>query len=313
MTDGETALWPPEVRMSELTTRNAPNPTRELFKYRALNKYTLAFLSTGAVYFSSPAEFNDPFDTSFVERDLRPQRQQFERERQAKGTDAALLGVAAMDVFEREHRAGGVKKRIYCVSEIVDSILMWSHYADSHRGICVVFEAEEIGEPWWIPFTGSSMSFAGMAGVRTAADGRIEIVEREPSPSERIVMLPAQQVLYSDQVPGLFMFDPLPDGPMRGVTFELVKYTAWAYERERRVLVRESVLAENPAHLASDAIVGVVFGMKIPKVDVLQVRAAIDSCTRARPIAYSRMIDRPGGFGLDRVQVPDIDEFIRSL
>jgi hypothetical protein len=247
--------------MSESTTSTAPNPTRELFKYRAVNEYTLAFLSTGAVYFSSPAEFNDPFDTRFDERDLRPQQQRLERERRAQGTDAALVGVAMMNVFEREHRAGEVKTRIYCVSEIVDSILMWSHYSDSHCGICVVLEAEQKGEPWWINFAGSSVNFAGMVSVRTTADGRIEIVDREPSPSEGMVMLPAQQVLYSDQAPGLFMFDPLPDGPMRGVTFELVKHTAWAYERERRVVVRESFLAENPAHLASDVIVGVVFGM----------------------------------------------------
>src|ERR1039458_7537581 len=293
--------------MSKLTTKNMPNPTRELFKYRALNEYTLAFVSTGAVYFASPAEFNDPFDTRFVERDLRAQQQRLERERRAQGTDAALLGAAMMNDFEREHRVGGVKTRIYCVTEIVDIILMWSHYADSHRGICVVLGAEEIGEPWWIPFAGSSVSFAGMASVRTSADGRIEIVDRKPSPSEQIVMLPAQQVLYTDQAPGLFMFDPLPDGPMRGVTFEFVKHTAWAYERERRVVVRESFLAENPAHLASEAVVGVVFGMKISKVDVLRVRAAIDCCARARPIAYSRMIDRPNGFGLDRVPVPDID------
>jgi len=302
--------------MSESTTRTAPNPTCELFKYRAVNEYTLDFLNTGAVYFSSPAEFNDPFDTRFVERDLRAQQQRFERDRRVLGTDAALLGVAMMNVFEREHRAGGVKTRIYCVSEIVDSILMWSHYADSHRGICVVLEAEHVGEPWWIwiPFAGCSVSLAGLKRIRTAADGRVDTVDDvEPSPSERVVMLSAQQVLYRDQAPGLFMFDPPSDGPMRSVTFEVVKHTAWAYERERRVVVRESFLAENPAHLSSDAIVGVVFGMKIPKADVLRVRAAIDRCARARPIAYSRMIGRPDGFALDRVPVPDIDEFIRSL
>lgn len=66
-------------------------------------------------------------------------------------------------------------------------------------------------------------------------------------------------------------------------------------------------------HLAPDTIVGVVFGMKIPKADILRVRAAIERCARARSIAYSRMIARPDGFALDRVPIPDIDEFIRSL
>lgn len=299
--------------MNESMTSNTSNPIRELFKYRPINEYTLDFLRTGSVFFSSPADFNDPYDTRFVDRDLLAQKQRLELERRAQGTDAALLGVAMMNVFEREHCTSEVKKLVYCVSEIVDSILMWSHYGDSHRGICIVIEAEEKGEPWWIPFAGSSMSFAGMARVRAAEDGRIEIIDHEPSPSPEIALLPAQRVLYSDEMPGLFMFDPLPDGPMRGVTFEFVKHTSWAYERERRVVVRESFLAENPAHLAPDTIIGVVFGTKTAKADVLKVCAAVDSSERVRPIAYSRMIERPVGFALDRVPIPDIDEYVRPL
>lgn len=30
---------------------------------------------------------------------------------------------------------------VFCLSEIPDHILMWSHYADSHTGICIKFEA----------------------------------------------------------------------------------------------------------------------------------------------------------------------------
>jgi hypothetical protein len=106
-----------------LTTSNAPSPTHELFKYRAINDYTLSFLRTGAVYFASPREFKDPFDTRLVNRDLGTQHQQFERERRAKGTDWDRLAIIMMDTFEREHRAGEVKIRIYCLSEIVDSDL----------------------------------------------------------------------------------------------------------------------------------------------------------------------------------------------
>jgi len=58
----------------------------------------------------------------------------------------------------------------------------------------------------------------------------------------------------------------------------------------------QPVAPENPAHLDCDAIVGVVFRLKIPKTDVLRVRAAaIDCRVRAGPIAYSRMIDRDIG------------------
>lgn len=298
--------------MGESTTGTQQNPARELFKYRVVNTYTLSFLRTGAVYFSSPQELNDPFDVRFVERDLRAEQQRFKDERLAEGTDGALLAVAMMNVFEREHRAGDVKTRVYCLSEIVDSVLMWSHYADSHRGICVVLEAEERGEPWWIPFASSSINLTGTGEVRKVVGGRLEKSETEVSDSS-LMMLPAQKVLYRDEAPGLFVFDPLPGGPMRGVTFELVKHTAWAYERERRVVVREALLAENPAHLASDVIVGLVFGMKTSKADVVRVREAIDDRERARPITYSRMLSHTDGITLERVPIADIDEFIRTL
>jgi hypothetical protein len=29
---------------------------------------------------------------------------------------------------------------IYCVSTNYDDVLMWSHYADSHKGICLEFD-----------------------------------------------------------------------------------------------------------------------------------------------------------------------------
>jgi len=281
-----------------------PDVTHELFKYRGVNAYTLDCLSAGTVYFASPAEFNDPFDARFVERELDAEHQHFQRESATLGPDAAMLGTAAMNVFEREQRAGGVQRRIYSVSETVDSILMWSHYADSHRGICIVLEAQEENNFWWVPFAGSSARATGMAHVKPAADGGLEVVESEPSLTGHVVMLPARQVVYSDQPPGLFMTNRSLDGRQRLITFELVKHTSWEYERERRIVVRESLLADNPVRLASEAVIGVVFGIKTSKPDVLRVRVALDASPRSRPIAYWRMIDRPDGFGLDRRKFP---------
>jgi hypothetical protein len=31
--------------------------------------------------------------------------------------------------------------RVYCLSEVCDSSLMWAHYADSHQGVCLEFDA----------------------------------------------------------------------------------------------------------------------------------------------------------------------------
>jgi hypothetical protein len=55
---------------------------------------------------------------------------------------------------------------------------MWSHYADSHRGICVVLEAEQISETWFMDFARSSFNFAGMALTKVSAEGQIKVINR---------------------------------------------------------------------------------------------------------------------------------------
>ena len=34
------------------------------------------------------------------------------------------------------------ERRIYCLSPHPENILMWSHYADNHRGICLAFDTD---------------------------------------------------------------------------------------------------------------------------------------------------------------------------
>lgn len=282
----------------------------DVFKYRAVNDRTLSILRNGAVYFSSAVELNDPFEARFANRDLSLQKQQFEDECRTKGTDAARLAIAMDGHFQRKHLAGKVNKRIFCFSEIVDSTLMWSHYADSHRGTCIVFEAEEVGGYWWMSFATTSFGFADQACVRIATDGQVKVLSRSLPPSAESAYLPVHRVLYSDQVPRVVTYDPLPQGT--GATFDFVKHVAWSYERERRIVVHESFLAENPVHLSSDAIVGVVFGLKASKLDAQRVQGAISDRAGVCSIVYSHMIERPDGFGLDRVPITELDALIHS-
>ena len=32
--------------------------------------------------------------------------------------------------------------RVFCLSELDDSVLMWSHYADQHQGVVLGFDTE---------------------------------------------------------------------------------------------------------------------------------------------------------------------------
>lgn len=298
--------------VSDLQGASTMRTTCELFKYRTVNERTLSILSEGVAYFSSPEELNDPFDLIYDEAGPREEQERFIQERTNMGTDQALLGVAAMKVFEREVLSGDRRTRIYCVSEIVDSVLMWSHYADSHRGICVVLKAEAAGEQWWLGFERCSANIDGYVAVRGAADGSIrKLTATGAMPG--VVMLPVHKVRYLKSLPNPFLFDSASDGSMKSYTYELVKQSQWSYEKERRIVINESFLKENPAHFAPGTIVGVVFGIKTTKETIVKI---VQACKRGfgdRSLTYSRMVVGPDGVGLQRLQIPDIDEFIRSF
>jgi Protein of unknown function (DUF2971) len=104
-----------------------------LYKYRALSpdsafRNTMQILSRSEIYCSSPDEFNDPFECQvqvLVGEDMAPLEQQ---------NDAELL--------QRIRNDMRAKLRIFSMSAINNNSLMWSHYADSHRGICLGFSIE---------------------------------------------------------------------------------------------------------------------------------------------------------------------------
>lgn len=140
-----------------------------LFKYRSLDKasaeFTLKILSAQEAYFSTPDSFNDPFE--FRPRlSLESTKEEFAsyldglykrkcpwlNRQQRKESVAAVLKDKS-----RNHQSGEAAKvlsiameeirrrlcGVYCLSEDPTNILMWSHYADCHRGICLGFNGVE--------------------------------------------------------------------------------------------------------------------------------------------------------------------------
>lgn len=102
-------------------TKGKPNT---FYKYFNTSSYHLDGLEKGYIFLSPPNSFNDPFDCSTSLIDFSTRSKGFNSE--------------AVRRF-KEH-LGNIG--ICCFSRINDSILMWSHYADSHRGFCVEFSMD---------------------------------------------------------------------------------------------------------------------------------------------------------------------------
>ncbi len=172
------------------------NPIR-LYRYRPLNGITIESLCLDELYFSSPTDFNDPFDCKPVlepDSDLQTlQKVLYEliRRRVSSETENALLlaKVTKSDATEHANQIGQqeasrflleiryqatnpdfdcsedeaqisilrsdieqellrrYERGICCFSTSFNNPLLWSHYGDQHRGICVGYGLQRVPEP----------------------------------------------------------------------------------------------------------------------------------------------------------------------
>jgi len=111
------------------------NPTihsYRLFKYRSIagknRDYTRRVIERRHIYYASPKQFNDPFDCQFwVNMDGAPLNA-FGISKQEE-----IRSIAANCMREDTDN----EIAVLSLSEVNDNLLMWSHYADCHTGICL--------------------------------------------------------------------------------------------------------------------------------------------------------------------------------
>ncbi|HUJ50337.1 MAG TPA: DUF2971 domain-containing protein [Bryobacteraceae bacterium] len=119
---------------------DGPPPSWPIFKYQPITTVTLSNLSERKLWASPAAAFNDPFECR-LQRTSTPlgiERLRSENPHMAAMSDEALV-LLAIDRYEQEFARFG----IICFSQQADSILMWSHYGDHHRGMCLGFSHDE--------------------------------------------------------------------------------------------------------------------------------------------------------------------------
>lgn len=146
---------------------------RKLFKYRAFNVNTLTMLTQLEVFYADPKSFNDPFDCDLkLDRSGNRSIQAIERiwhslmeGLPAKSRDRRLKeNYHSSSRYGGDAHDGGVGSRIF-KERLLDDIeerlqevlgsrgvlslaskwncpLMWSHYADEHRGICIEYDTK---------------------------------------------------------------------------------------------------------------------------------------------------------------------------
>ena len=132
-----------------------------LYKYRPLNCHTKAIFSEGELRFSTPVQLNDPFDCepifatevdeegfrTYVRTNLQLLKPNIDSSTLDAKVEKFVRGEypptpERLQRFKQDYVHRVRKLGIFSTSKRWESILMWSHYADRHRGICLELNPE---------------------------------------------------------------------------------------------------------------------------------------------------------------------------
>lgn len=228
-----------------------------LYKYRDwTSPFGKTILKDNEIFFSTPSQFNDPFDCqlapklkgltlsevdrcwgSYIDRDFRPST----ANARATMLQSVFDGLKDYtDHFARlAHYAAeepGDNVGVFCLSEEPDNLLLWSHYANCHQGICIGI---------------SSFSIAKMT---------------QQLLKERKVVL-FDRVKYKEEYPNI----PFVNRHMEMFCESLLtKAHDWKYEKEVRLIGVGHT--GNGALLPPRSIQQIIFGLKCPKDTQLEIK-----------------------------------------
>lgn len=181
-----------------------------LYRYQALSAHSLAGLINNTIWLAKPESFNDPFDCA-ITLDRRKYKESIMHAisvAMERSKPAGLRAEHLQDIWPGDKEAfellrGKVLELIQDIgicsfSGLPDHMLMWSHYADHHRGFCIEYDCRE--------------------GTKL----------REL----------AHKVRYEDSLPRLTAADFAPPNSEKTLdVLWLTKSTSWSYEQEWRVMM----------------------------------------------------------------------------
>lgn len=247
-----------------------------------INKcYTKENLLNNVWFFNSPDNFNDPFDTlANIKTDCKPEtimeymvsgymmsenipRQVAEQKALEKlktsklFSDIPTLKRSAEEVILEYRKRTGV---CCFTSNKPDTLLMWSHYADKHRGICLEFEI---------------------------TTGKVEY--QIPNSIFKIIIAGVFKMKYQKKLPIFNFFE------FEGA-FELLttKHRRWIYEQEYRLI---SLNYTGPVGYLPEHLVGVYAGCNIGDNEFIDLQTTIKNL-KSSPVLYRTTIKKED-YGLD--------------
>ena len=231
-----------------------PERPAYLYKYKSIDDknedYSSCIFTHNELYFCSVKKFNDPLDCMYrVESHGSPEevREYMLRVLDNFGSphdrhqllsnmsvgQEILEDPAFIETAQVENRHEVESWGVCCLSAVPpQEILMWSHYADHHRGFCLVF-SNELSKYFFVK-------------------GKPK--DRDKGPA----ILAPSEVTYDDEYPVLNCIRDQPKAMAEKAIFRKAK--PWEYEKEWRMV---DINGQGKLQFPSQYLTGVIFGCKM--------------------------------------------------
>ena len=242
-----------------------------IYKYKSVNKNSLAFFINCELYFANAESFNDPFDTQLK---LYEALRSFVDEHQeyAMPEDDLKIRRICLEAEEELKRTG-----ILSMSKVDNEILMWSHYADHHKGFCIGFSRLGLRNDF--------------STVSHPAEYDVQYDEPKPFSS----------LLKSYQRSNLTPFKYL-DADIYKILIEY-KHENWRYEKELRFLYPKIGPVEfNPINLKT-----ISYGIRTPSYHKKTLNNLILSKSESEHVKQYQMKRLPGELGIEAEEITEED------
>lgn len=259
-----------------------------LYKFREFDSkgYYKALLSKNVLFFSSPRHFNDPFDCKVFPKynfgtDAEILRKFIEmvRNKSPNAPESFIKKQANLE-FKKNissirnpdqflSRANKHVENFYGICSLTENksnLLMWSHYADSHKGFCVEFDAKKL----------------------------LEICQNYITIKELIIL---RKIIYSKSYPLINPYDRDYDNSF--FDWVITKSNDWEYENEWRLIYFKH--PDNKIDFPDSIISSIYFGAKCIDEHIIEIKQLLKN-KKIIPKLYKAFL-RDDEFGIEFKQI----------
>ena len=260
------------------------------------------------MFFNSPSDFNDPFDSKVnaiwkgteeewhdflivtgmnnpIERELLI-KEAIREGFLIKEKNKLLLKTSRKktEIFNEKSIFASTADffRVCCFTLNKSSILMWSHYADNHQGICLCFRFKQ------------------------HEDEKTFILDSEPH-----FLYPVKYI--DDMPPQINLVDW--SKAEEFVDFLCTKHSDWKYENEYRLIQWPETLSSNyKMKYRKEDLEGIIFGLKTSIEDMKKINTIIKSTYTQEgfKVNFYQAREIPGKYALKMKKIDCLDKHIKK-